>query len=122
MGLRDAHRRSELDRPCPKPPAHVAVFVELLGAEKTATLLLEMGGAEVYYTTNPTPRNRIVQLLGLEAALILASQDHRLPRELPVANKWLCQYLAWKGLSAAHIACRVRVTTATVRRHLREAS
>lgn len=122
MRLRDAHRRNELDRPCPKAPAYVAVFVELLGAEKTATLLLKMGGAEVHYTANPTTRNRIVRLLGVDAALILARQDYRLPRELPVANKWLCQYLAWKGLSAAEIAQQVRVTTATVRRHLKEAT
>lgn len=104
--------------PMPTPTAQVAVYVEILGAELAATFLLTFGGAELYLAQNPKGKSQVEAAIGFEKTRALAAQDHRLPRRVPLAKKWLAQMLSWQGHSTAQIARTLRTTDTSVRRML----
>lgn len=107
--------------PMPKPTAQVAVYVEILGAELTVKFLLNFGGADLYLAQNPKGKSQVEALVGFEKTRALAAQDHRLPRRVPLAKKWLAQMLSWQGHSTAQIARTLRTSDTSVRRMLQTA-
>lgn len=106
-------------RPLPPPPAHVAPFVEAVGAEATVKLLLLLGGAEVHVAARPGPRSRLVEAVGAEAAARLAAVAHQLPRRWPLAKPWLACCLHARGLPVAEIARTLHASDVAVRGYLR---
>jgi hypothetical protein len=107
--------RPEARAPLPPPPAHVAPFVEALGAEATVALLLRFGGAEMHVARRPRARSAVAAAVGPEAAARLAALADRLPRRWPLAKEWLARCLHAQGLPVAEIARRLHASDVAVR-------
>jgi hypothetical protein len=103
----------------PRPPAQVAPFVEALGADLAVSFLMTFGGTEIAWSNKPRHAAHVV-MVGPERAAALATQAHRLPRRVPLANRWLAKMLDWQGVPANMIAGRLRLTDVTVRRYLKD--
>ncbi len=112
---------NELVRPFPKPPAQVAVYVEVLGPDLTVDFLLTFGGAELYSPENPQGRGHLEKLIGPDNVTALCREAHRLQSRVPLASKWLATVMAWQGHSTAKIARRLRIADVTVRAWLKGA-
>jgi hypothetical protein len=110
----------ELARPMPRPPAHVAPYVDALGVDGAVRFLIAFGGAELNLPDRPGPGNAAAAVIGLDGLRALAAVADRLQRRVPLSNRWLCKTLAWQGHSTAEIARRLRATDVTVRRWLRD--
>lgn len=100
-----------------RPPAHIEVYVDVLGADLAVEFFLSFGGAELYLAAAPK-RSRLVEVVGTEKARALAGFAHRLPARVPVPKQWLARHLKTKGLSNADIARKLHVTDVTVRSYL----
>lgn len=103
----------------PRPPAHVAPFVDALGAELAVRFLLHFGGAELYIPRDPKGGSELAEVLGMPAARALSALADRtvLPRRVPTAKPWLARYLkVTAGLSHAEIARRLHATDVSVRK------
>ena len=103
----------------PRPPAHLARYVEALGPEKAIGFFQEFGGAELYIAQAPTSRSELVEVMGISAARALAKVADHLPARVPTAKRWLAQCYFAKGLSKARIARKLGVTDVTVRSYLK---
>lgn len=108
-----------LAQPMPRPPAQALPYVEALGADLAVTFLLTYGGAEMTLSATPAGAAHVA-MIGPERAAALAAQADRLPKRVPLANRWLAKMLAWQGASTAEIARRLRVSDSTVRAYLRD--
>jgi hypothetical protein len=106
----------------PRPPAHVAPYVEALGPEGAVTFLLEFGGAELSLPAVPKRRSPVARLLGIEAALRLSAVAHRLPRRVPTARPWIAAVLRARGEPVAEIARRLHASDVAVRGWIRRAA
>jgi hypothetical protein len=104
-----------------QPPAHVKLFVEILGVDGAIAFLLEFGGAELYMTKNPKRRNRLVRFLGKEKAVRLARAAEHLPARIPTAKPWIAAELKSKGLPVAEIARKLHSTDVSVRAWIKRA-
>ncbi|NCM96130.1 MAG: helix-turn-helix domain-containing protein [Rhodobacterales bacterium] len=104
----------------PKPPAHVAPYVDVLGVDGAVEFLLAFGGAELYLATSPKGRSRLAQLVGVEKAAELAHAAEHLPRRVPTAKPWIAQVFKSRGLSVAEIARRLHVSDVSVRAWLKK--
>lgn len=102
----------------PRTPAQVAPYVEVLGIEGAIAFLLEFGGAEIYLTTNPGSRSRVVDLVGRHKAVALARMADRLQRRVPLAKPWIARVWFARGLPKAEIARKLHVSEPTVARYL----
>lgn len=105
----------------PRPPAHVAPFVEALGAELAVRFLLHFGGAELYIPRDPKGGSELAEVLGMPAARAISALAERtvLPRRIPTAKPWLARYLkVTAGLSHAEIGRRLHTTDVTVRKYV----
>jgi hypothetical protein len=102
-------------------PAHIAAYVDVLGAEGTVEFLLTFGGAELYLAEAPTERSQVVKSIGMELAIALAKEasNRDLPRRVPTAKPWLAAMLWRKGLPVAQIARKLHVSDVTVRAYLK---
>ena len=104
----------------PKPPAHIALYVDVLGVDGTVDFLLEFGGAELYLTATPKSRNRLAQFVGTEKAIELAKVSERLPKRIPTAKPWIAAVLKSKGLPTAEIARKLHSSDVSVRSWLKK--
>ena len=111
---------TERPRFTPKPTAQVEPYVDVLGIDGTVDFLLEFGGAEIYLTTTPKSRSRVVALIGLKKTAELAAISDRLPRRVPLAKPWLTAVLKSKGLSNNQIARKLHTTDVSVRDWLKK--
>ncbi len=106
----------------PRPPAHIAAYVEVLGVDLTIRFLLAFGGAEVYLAANPSAQSAVVQLVGLDNALALATAaDARgagWQRRVPTGKPWIARVWHSQGLSKAEISRRLHTSDVTVRKWL----
>lgn len=102
----------------PRPPAHVARYVDVLGAETAFEFLMRFGGADLYLADDPKGRSELVQVIGMDKARALAKASDRLPRRVPTGKPWLAAMLRAKGLPKAEIARKLHVTDVTIRKWL----
>jgi hypothetical protein len=105
----------------PRPPRHVAPYVEALGADVAVRFFLDFGGTELYIPRNPKSRSPVAKALGRTAAQALSDLADRvmLPDRVPIPKEWIAQHLAiTKALSHAEIARTLHVTRNTVSRYL----
>lgn len=100
----------------PKPPAQIAVFVEILGVDEAIRFLLHFGGAELYLATTPKGRSELAREFGLDNATRIASLADRLPRRIPLAKEWIAAVWKDRGWTDANIARNLHVTDVTVRK------
>lgn len=103
----------------PRPPAHVAAYVEALGVETAVRFLLHFGGAELYIAADPKGNSEVAAVLGMDAARALSALAARahLARRVPNAKPWLARYMkVTEGLSHAKIARRLHASDVSIRR------
>lgn len=103
-----------------RPPAHLAAYVDILGADLAVDFLLAFGGAELYLARNPSARGRLAQVVGPEkaGALAAAADGLRLPKRVPTGKDWIARVLNEKGLPVAEIARRLHTTDVTIRAYI----
>lgn len=71
---------------CPKPPADLEPYVEVLGPELAVMFFLRFGGSEVYCSNRPGRNGRLQALIGPANVRALAAVSHRLQRRVPLGN------------------------------------
>lgn len=103
----------------PLPTAQVEPYVNMLGTATAIEFLLNFGGAELIFTSDPKGRGMVERLVGYEDTVKLAKASHRLQKRVPLATRWLAQCLYAQGLSKAAIARRLRITDVTVAKYLK---
>lgn len=106
------------ETPYPRPPAHLDPYVKVLGIPGALRFLLTFGGSEVYLTSSPKRRARLVEMIGPEKAAELAELIARLKVRVPTAKPWIAQCMRTEGLSTAEIARRLHTADTSVRRWL----
>ena len=104
----------------PRPPAHLEPYVRVLGVDLAIEFLLAFGGAELYLSENPTPRSRLVQLVGMDRTRALAQALDCLPRRIPTGKPWIASVWRTRSLPVSEIARKLHVTDVTVRRYLQD--
>ena len=102
----------------PRPPAHVAPFVEVLGVDLAIEYFIEFGGTPVYLAKNPAGRSEVEALIGAEAVRALRDHPYQLPARCPLPKKWMAQVLYAKGLPVLQIARKLKTTDVAVRRNI----
>lgn len=103
----------------PTPPAHVAVYVEVLGIDQAVTFLLEFGGSPLYLPSSRThAESRIVQTIGKDKAVALGQRLGAGMVKVPLAKPFIAAYYLAKDVPVVEIARQLRVTDSTVRRWL----
>lgn len=100
----------------PRPPAHIEPYVRVLGVQVAIEVLLTFGGGEIYLTSNPKRRARLVDIIGAEKATELSEVIGRLKVRIPLAKPWIACCMKADGLSVAEISRRLHAADNTVRR------
>lgn len=103
----------------PKPPAHVAPYVDVLGTEGAIDFFLTFGGSELYLSATPKGRSQLVEKLGRRKAEELAKSIGHLKVRIPTTKPWIARTWRAKGLPVAEIARKLHMTDVSVRRWLR---
>lgn len=104
----------------PRPPAHVAPYVEILGVDDAIAFLLNFGGSERHVARDPARRADIEAVIGHDKAEALAAAAPRLPRRHPLAKPWMAKVFRTKGLSVDAIARKLRGSNVAVRAWLKD--
>lgn len=104
--------------PLPRPPAHVAPYVEVLGEDAPA-FLMEFGGGDLWLSERPSQRSRLSERLGPARAAALAEAVGAAKVRVPTAKVWLAHVLKSRGLPADEIARRLHASNVSVRRWLK---
>lgn len=99
----------------PRAPAHIQPYVRILGVQGAIEFLLSFGGAEVYLTSSPKRRARLVEMIGSDKAAELSEAIARLKVRVPTAKPWIARCLKVEGLSIAEIARRLHMSDNAVR-------
>lgn len=102
----------------PRPPAHAAPYVEVLGVDDAIRLFTTLGGAETYIPSRPGGGSEIVGVLGREAVERLARRIGSGNVRVPLAKAWIAAVWKSRGVPVARIARDLGVTDWTVRRML----
>ena len=98
-------------------PPEVQPYLEVLGAELAIRFFLEFGGTGLYMPTRATRRGSdIANFLGTEMALALGKKLGSGTIKIPLAKRWIAQYLRIeKGESISKICRTIHMTETTVR-------
>lgn len=99
-------------------PAHLAVYVEVLGADLACRFFLELGGSQIYLSQRSGDRSFAAQVIGADKVEQLAARVDYGYIKVPLARQWIARQLRADGKSDNEIARLVRADVATVRRWL----
>jgi hypothetical protein len=99
-------------------PAHLAVYVEALGAPLACRFFLELGGSQIYLSQRSGDRSVAAQVIGADKVEQLAARVDYGYIKVPLARQWVARQLRADGKSDNEIARLVRADVATVRRWL----
>lgn len=104
-----------LANPCPKTPAALAPYVEVLGVDLAVDFFLRFGGSELYFPRDRCHGGAATSMIGVEKIAALGDRLCVAKTRIPLANRWIAEVLAWKGCPAAKIARWIRVSDVTLR-------
>jgi hypothetical protein len=99
-------------------PAHLAVYVDVLGDDLACEFFLALGGSQIYLSSRSSDRSIAAQVIGAERVEQLAARVDYGYIKVPLARQWVARHLRSKGKSDNDIARQVRADVATVRRWL----
>lgn len=105
------------EQPTVRVPAHLSVFVEVLGLEGAIEFLLEFGGARIYIAQRKTGNSLLKKSLGADKTHALWLQRDRIPARIPVGRVWIAQVWLARGMTVAEVARKLHVTDVTVRKY-----
>jgi len=97
----------------PKPPAHVAVFSDLIGVELTIDFLMEFGGARCHIPKRPNNDHEMVLVIGRENVELLANCPD-IPDRIPLAKPWLSRCFRARGDKIVNIARKLKTSDGNV--------
>ncbi|RVQ76133.1 hypothetical protein [Sinorhizobium medicae] len=102
----------------PDTPAHIAPFVEALGADGAVDMLLEFGGSQIHLSRPDydNMKSAVAERFGKQAVGALAKVFGAGYIKVPLGRQWIAQVLFERGTSLNEIARTVRADVATVRR------
>lgn len=103
----------------PRPPAHVAPYIDALGVETALRFFLHFGGAEMRIPKHPKGNSELVVHFGMDAALALSALAERvmLQPRVPMPKPWIARYLkVVDGCTVTAIARRLHASDVAVRR------
>lgn len=101
-------------------PAHVAPYVDVLGIDGAVEFLLTFGGAQIRLTEKPRRDSHVLQAVGRQKAIALASKIDAEHVRVPLAKAFIAQKLRHQdGKGVAEIARKLHVSDVTVRSYLR---
>src|SRR4051794_36485338 len=83
-------------------PQNVLLFVDLIGVEATATLMLTLGGSEIYMARRPN-RGLLERAIGEDLARKLGERFGQEHFRIPTNPRFLARFLKSQGLSGAKI-------------------
>nr|WP_278437068.1 transposase family protein [Brucella anthropi] len=112
-----AQRMSEIDEL--RPPAQIAVFVDVLGLELTIEFLLAFGGSPIQLSARPQAGSLLSEILSLEQISALAKKTGGGWHRVPTCKPFLCSYFSAKNMSVSAIARKLHITDTTVRSMIR---
>jgi lambda repressor-like predicted transcriptional regulator len=99
--------------PLPQPTQDVEALVRLIGPEATLKLVESRGGTRLY-VSEAIEGMTIADIVGVDAARILASEYGRDRIKIPLARPWRVLCYRARGLSYRAIALRAGCTEGTV--------
>lgn len=99
-------------------PAHIAPYVEAIGAERAVALFLALGGSQIYLPRRSSKRTIAAQTIGADQVERLAAVLGHGYIKVPIARQWVAEVMRSEGKSDNEIARLVRADVATVRRWL----
>ncbi|MEM6384348.1 MAG: helix-turn-helix domain-containing protein [Pseudomonadota bacterium] len=97
----------------PMPPS-LTTYLEVLGEDDTLKLIMELGGAPIYFTENPKTRSRIAGVVGHDKAAALARELGMGSHHLPNAKRWAAYQYRRRNVPDREIARLLRVSDRTV--------
>jgi hypothetical protein len=101
-----------------KAPAHLAPYVDVLGADAAIALFLALGGSQIYLPRRSGSRTVAAQTIGADNVERLAAVLGYGYIKVPLARQWIAEAMRAEGRSDNEIARLVRADVATVRRWL----
>lgn len=99
-------------------PAHLAVYVQVLGVEQALELFLALGGSQIYLPKKSGDNTAAARTIGADNVERLAAAFGYGYIKVPLARQWTALVLRSQGKSDNEIAAIVRADVATVRRWL----
>lgn len=102
-------------------PAHLRVFVDVLGADQAVAFLLKFGGGVSYFSESPQERSPIASFAGVDNARALARALGSGSVRIPTGKPFIARYYRDMGWKVTAIARQLHVTDVTVRSMLRTA-
>lgn len=99
-------------------PAGVQLYVDLIGIDKTAELLLAVGGSLVSAPQFRSQGGMVGKAIGAEAAQIIGKETFGGSIKVPAGKPFLVRYLFAKGINQQEIARRLHCDVSTVARNL----
>lgn len=97
-------------------PAHIARFVDVIGAELALQLFLQLGGSQIHLPRRSSDTTPAARAIGAHQVERLAEALGPGYIKVPIARKWIAGQLRAKGISDNEIARIVRADVETVRR------
>lgn len=97
-------------------PAHIARFVNVIGAELALQLFLAVGGSQINLPRRSSGSTPAAQAIGADQVERLAEAFGPGYIKVPLARRWIAGQLRAKGTSDNEIARIVRADVETVRR------
>lgn len=107
-----------------KVPVQVGHIIDAIGLDDTVKLMLELGGAPVYFGPDRSEKDaRLATCLGMESARILAEKMRDVAAgptlRIPLAPKFLARHLRGKGTHIHEIARLLHRSDVSVRAYLK---
>lgn len=100
-------------------PAHLRVYVDVLGVDLAVEFLLKLGGGVSYFAESPQARSPIAAVVGIEKAKELAKELGPGALRIPTGKPFIAKYYRDMGWKVVAIARLLHVTDSTVRNMLR---
>lgn len=100
-------------------PAHLSVYVDILGIAQAVEFLLHFGGSELHVSETPKGGSELERLFGTSIACEFGRHVQLMQRRVPLGSRWIAQVMRVSGASVASIARRLHKTDLAVRRMLR---
>ncbi len=107
--------------PFPPHPAHLDLYLEVLGPELAVRLFMNLGGLTIALAREPRGRSRAEEILGRDRFRELGSRVYAERVRIPLPKHWLAQVLSKTyGYSLPKIVTALKASDVTVWRWLSE--
>ena len=82
-----------LANPCPKTPAALAPYVEVLGVDLAVDFFLRFGGSELYFPRDRCHGGAATSMIGVAKIATLGARLCIVRKRIPLAIRWIAAVL-----------------------------